>query len=190
MAVTKRTRYEAMRRDNFTCRYCRSTEGELTVDHVTPVALGGSDKPDNLVACCKDCNAGKASASPDATLVADVSEDAVRWTRAIAAVAKAKAHARQRRAEYVHQFQDAWSEWGYGHGRQTEIPRASDWEAAIRKFYELDLPIEELEDAVAIACSNQRIPAEETWRYFCGVCWRKLEDLHDEARAAVMRDGA
>ena len=27
-------------------------------------------------------------------------------------------------------------------------------------------------------------------RYFCGVCWRKLEDLHDEARAAVMRDGA
>ena len=39
MAVTKRTRYEVMRRDNFTCRYCRSTEGELTVDHVTPVAL-------------------------------------------------------------------------------------------------------------------------------------------------------
>ena len=40
MAVSKRTRFEVLRRDNFTCRYCRSTDNELTVDHVTPVALG------------------------------------------------------------------------------------------------------------------------------------------------------
>lgn len=33
MAVTKRTRFEVLRRDNYTCRYCRSTDGALTVDH-------------------------------------------------------------------------------------------------------------------------------------------------------------
>lgn len=30
MAVNKRTRFEVLRRDDFTCRYCRSTENELT----------------------------------------------------------------------------------------------------------------------------------------------------------------
>ena len=88
VAVTKRTRYEVMRRDNFTCRYCRSSDGELTVDHVTPVALGGDDRPENLVSCCKDCNSGKASSAPDAALVADVSDDAIRWSGAMESAAQ------------------------------------------------------------------------------------------------------
>ena len=79
MAVSKRTRFEVLRRDNYTCRYCRSTENQLTVDHVTPVALGGTDDPSNLVAACRDCNAGKASSSPDAETVARVSDDAMRY---------------------------------------------------------------------------------------------------------------
>ena len=48
MAISKRTRFEVLRRDNYTCRYCRSTESELTLDHVTPVALGGTDEITNL----------------------------------------------------------------------------------------------------------------------------------------------
>ena len=65
MAVTKRVRFEVLRRDNHTCRYCGASAPDttLTVDHVTPVALGGSHDPSNLVAACKDCNAGKASTS-------------------------------------------------------------------------------------------------------------------------------
>lgn len=64
MAVTKRTRFEVLRRDNYTCRYCRSTDGALTVDHVTPRSLGGSDDPSNLVACCDGLHSefGKAHA--------------------------------------------------------------------------------------------------------------------------------
>ena len=64
MAIPKRTRFEVLRRDNHTCRYCRSTDNPLTIDHVTPVSLGGTDDPSNLVAACRDCNAGKASSSP------------------------------------------------------------------------------------------------------------------------------
>jgi hypothetical protein len=63
MAVSKRLRYEILRRDNHTCRYCGASAPDvpLRVDHVTPVALGGSDKPDNLVASCEACNSGKSS---------------------------------------------------------------------------------------------------------------------------------
>src|SRR5690349_2887498 len=85
MAVSKRTRYEVLRRDNHACCYCgqMAPDVKLTVDHVVPVSLGGSDKPDNLVAACKDCNAGKASTSPTEELVAQVGEDDIRWAAAI-----------------------------------------------------------------------------------------------------------
>lgn len=34
MAVSKRTRFEVFRRDDYTCRYCRATDNPLTIDHV------------------------------------------------------------------------------------------------------------------------------------------------------------
>lgn len=90
MAVSKRLRYEILRRDNHTCRYCGASapDVKLTVDHVTPVALGGTDGPENLVAACSACNAGKSSSQPDAPLVANVQQDALRWNRAIALAAQ------------------------------------------------------------------------------------------------------
>lgn len=50
-------------RDKFACRYCRTRPPieELTVDHVVPRARGGSDRNDNLVACCMVCNQKKAN---------------------------------------------------------------------------------------------------------------------------------
>ena len=58
MAITKRTRYEVLKRDNHACRYCGAVapDVKLQVDHVIPVALGGTDNPDNLVAACVACN--------------------------------------------------------------------------------------------------------------------------------------
>lgn len=77
MAVSKRLRYEILRRDNHACRYCGATAPgvKLNVDHVIPQALGGSDKPDNLVTSCADCNAGKTSSMPNAMPVADVAQE-------------------------------------------------------------------------------------------------------------------
>ncbi|WP_327594631.1 HNH endonuclease [Streptomyces chartreusis] len=67
MPVSKRTRFEVLRRDGFRCRYCGATPemAELTVDHVTPMALGGGDEPGNLVTACEPCNSGKTSTAPD-----------------------------------------------------------------------------------------------------------------------------
>ncbi|MCV7359182.1 HNH endonuclease [Mycolicibacterium fluoranthenivorans] len=63
MAVSKRLRYEILTRDGEACRKCgrRAPEVELQIDHIIPVALGGSDDPSNLQTLCRDCNAGKAS---------------------------------------------------------------------------------------------------------------------------------
>lgn len=80
MAVSKRLRYEILRRDNHACRYCGAAapDVKLNVNHVIPQALGGSDKPDNLATSCADCNAGKTSSMPDAMPVADVDQGTFR----------------------------------------------------------------------------------------------------------------
>lgn len=48
-------------RDGFRCVYCGATsrESRLEIDHVIPVAEGGTNHIDNLVTCCFPCNRGK-----------------------------------------------------------------------------------------------------------------------------------
>lgn len=59
--ISKRLRFRIMKRDSFMCRYCgdRGDGVELVIDHITPVARGGTNDPDNLVTACWDCNSGK-----------------------------------------------------------------------------------------------------------------------------------
>jgi tetratricopeptide (TPR) repeat protein len=54
-------RFEVLQRDNHTCQYCGRTppEVKLVIDHLIPVAKGGTDDFDNLITSCDDCNSGK-----------------------------------------------------------------------------------------------------------------------------------
>lgn len=58
----KSTRFEAFKRDHFTCQYCGSQPPAivLVVDHIHPVCAGGSNDIDNLITSCETCNQGKA----------------------------------------------------------------------------------------------------------------------------------
>jgi hypothetical protein len=182
MAVSKRTRYEVLRRDNYTCRYCRSTEHPLTVDHVVPAALGGGDDPSNLVACCKDCNIGKASASPSDSMVADVAADMVRWCRAMQAAINIRSAARAERDGYVEHADEAWCRWHWGNDEIQKMPRPGNWEQSLWRFHEVGLPIEDLIDSIDKAASNNKVCVDETWRYMCGIAWRKLSEIQELAR--------
>lgn len=68
-SLSKKLRFQILERDNFACRYCGrgAPEYRLAVDHVMPVALGGSNHPSNLVAACAACNHGKAANMLDAS---------------------------------------------------------------------------------------------------------------------------
>jgi len=48
------------------CHYCgrQCPPGELTMDHVVPLARGGRSTKGNLVACCKECNTAKKTRLP------------------------------------------------------------------------------------------------------------------------------
>lgn len=58
----KRLRFEIFKRDGFVCQYCGAQPPDvvLVVDHITPVAAGGTNDPMNLITACETCNQGKA----------------------------------------------------------------------------------------------------------------------------------
>ena len=64
-AMSMQARFDALTRDQYRCIYCGRGSGivELQIDHLVPVAKGGTNDPDNLVAACRDCNAGKSDAT-------------------------------------------------------------------------------------------------------------------------------
>lgn len=48
------------------CRYCEADlEGGGELDHLTPVARGGSGNPGNLTLCCRACNRSKLAKTLD-----------------------------------------------------------------------------------------------------------------------------
>lgn len=59
--LSKKTRFEVLKRDSFKCQYCGASAPDvlLQVDHIKPVAGEGTDDFWNLVTSCTSCNSGK-----------------------------------------------------------------------------------------------------------------------------------
>lgn len=60
----KITRKAVLARDSWTCQYCGSERGRLTVDHVIPRSRGGKSVWENIVASCGPCNRRKGNRLP------------------------------------------------------------------------------------------------------------------------------
>lgn len=58
--IPKATRLRIFKRDGHKCKKCGAAH-PLTVDHVIPVAEGGSNRDNNLQTLCRPCNQAKAA---------------------------------------------------------------------------------------------------------------------------------
>jgi hypothetical protein len=201
MPVSKRLRFEVLRRDNHACRYCGASApgAVLTVDHVIPVALGGTDEPANLVTACSECNSGKSSASPDAPLVDDVRENALRWSKAMTLAHEAHRKPLRLALEQRAAFRDeVWNLWTYRSGIKNltfELP--TGWENTIDRLCQAGITLEDFTEAVRIAMTSK---ARDVFRYMCGVLWRWIserqeiafqmleQDEHADAQAAIISE--
>lgn len=72
-SLSKKLRFEVFKRDKFTCQYCgkKAPDVILQVDHIDPVALGGTNEILNLITSCQECNAGKKAIPLDKDVVLD-----------------------------------------------------------------------------------------------------------------------
>ena len=184
--VSKRLRYAIMVRDNYTCRYCGGTLPDvvLTIDHVTPVALGGTNSPANLVTACRDCNAGKSSTTPGTSLVEDVKQEDLRWAKAMVRAAETMdAESIKWKVEYM-EFDDFCR---FGDDNQYVADRPGSWEQTYQQLRNAGLSANRICEAYDIAMQS-RVPLNRVWRYFCGVAWNMVRKQQDIAKAILAAD--
>ncbi len=56
--IPRKLRHEVFKRDGYRCRECGASKDEtsLEIDHIVPVARGGTNDIDNLQTLCRECN--------------------------------------------------------------------------------------------------------------------------------------
>lgn len=176
MAVSKRARFEILRRDNHTCQYCGGKAPDVTlhVDHIIPVTLGGTDQPGNLVAACKDCNLGKSSVPADAPLVDEINSRAGMYALDMRDRATRIRAVLEAESEYLSEFEDTWNGWTAG---GEKIPLPHDYKTSIYRFCRLGVPQELVERAIEIAMKKTGLKSRHgEFQYMAGVVWRTLDE--------------
>lgn len=179
MSVSKRLRFEILRRDNHTCQYCgdRAPDVTLHVDHVIPVSLGGSNHPSNLLTACKDCNLGKTSVPADAPLVAAVGEMSATYALNMTYRMTLIRASLDMEAEYLDAFETAWCGWKV---TSTEQPVAlpADHRSSIYRWAKMGVPMSLVERAIDIAMTKPGLHGIDCpeFQYMAGVVWRTLEE--------------
>lgn len=179
--LSKGTRFEVFKRDAFTCQYCGRTPPAivLEVDHIVPVADGGSDGQENLVTACFDCNRGKGAAP----LTVAPESLGVQLARAMEAREQLDAYNRflmsQREIEQqaVQEIVAYYCDQLFADSERTSLTLNSDCEKSITVFVKR-LPEAVIYDAIDITHSRLGRGAEkyDQWKYFCGVCWRRIKE--------------
>lgn len=170
-AISKSRRFEVFKRDGFQCQYCGSAppKAVLHVDHIIPVAKGGTNDDGNLTTACSVCNGGK-SARSLSSVPASLSERA-------ALVAEREAQL-QGYAEIMAMQReridsDVWHIIRELYGEETDEIARSIYQSV--KNFVVRLPVDEIMDATEIALSKYNNRQRNFFPYFCGICWRKIK---------------
>lgn len=170
-AISKKLRFEVFKRDGFQCHYCGVTPPKaiLQIDHIFPVAQGGTNDIDNLITSCQPCNLGKG-----ANLLDKAPETIQEKAKLI--------HEKEEQLKgYYKIMQDREDRLEREMWDIAEIvePMSSidginrSWLSSIRKFLD-SLGFYEVKDAAEIARAKFRYGGKKTFLYFCGVCHNKI----------------
>jgi len=185
MTVSKRIRFEVLRRDGYKCHYCHTQDAKLTIDHVIPQALGGNDNPDNLVACCQDCNLGKTSINPDEPLVAQVEEWAETFHFYLKAAQDGIKTSIEEENEYAHNVFDLWERTtDMGDGYRYPLP--DTWAKTARYWHDINVDEDIIEHAFQLArerCELGKLRIDNAYNYAAGIVGNLMREAMDNARA-------
>ena len=170
--VSKSARFEVFKRDGFACQYCGATPPAATlhIDHIKPVKLGGGNGDENLITACDQCNLGKA-ARPLTSIPKSLSDRAAEVSEReaqIAGYAAVMEAARERLDDDMWRIAEELKPGAMdGYSRDRLI--------GIRHFAD-KLGVHEVLAAVGIANARYYRGSGRAFKYFCGICWRKIRD--------------
>lgn len=183
-SVPRRLRFEVLRRDDFTCRYCGASAPDvaLEVDHVIPAVLGGGNLPSNLVTACEDCNRGKASTTADAPVVEDIDKTAELVERARRLAFERRQVELAKRQAFFDDFLAMWNETVRTHPEEHWGYYGGSWKQSLEKFMRNGLTEEDLfywARYTADACPKK------PWNYFASLCWKEVGRREEEVRRLI-----
>lgn len=177
--IGKKTRFEVFKRDGFTCQYCGNHPPAvvLHVDHIHPVAEGGTNDQDNLITSCEACNLGKGA----------------RLLSSVPVSLASKAETLREREDQLSGYQDLMAE----KARREEIeawdvaeilwPSVIDTRQCVArdllsiKNFIRRLGFYEVKELAEIAYTRKPYGGTAMFKYFCGCCWTRIRDLNEGA---------
>lgn len=163
--LSKRKRFEILKRDSFTCSYCGANPPNvvLEVDHIIPVSKGGDNNELNLITSCFDCNRGKSNKELDEVIAPiDFDKERLIQYKQFVKFVKDKKKLRNQEIEMVVEIYERFNS-GYTPGEKYLI--------AIKQFID-KIGLERTIEAMEIACSRTK----GDMKYFCGVCWGMIKE--------------
>lgn len=172
-AISKKARFEVFKRDGFECQYCGAHPPSviLHVDHIHPVAKGGKNDMDNLITACEACNQGKSDRelSDIPQSLQDRAAEILEKEAQIKGYQKVLSSRRSRLEEEVGQVVEVYERFIKGFTLNDKA------RLSVRMFIE-KLGLHEVLDAMERACTNTSIRKDMEFKYFCGICWRKIKE--------------
>lgn len=178
-SVGPRLRFDVFKRDAFTCQYCGQTPPTviLHIDHIVPVANGGTNDEVNLITSCVDCNTGKGCRelgqvpAPLATQIAERRERS-------AQVREYNAFLMEQRQELQDAVYRLGKHW-YRKFNEVDCHVFGPSRSQSIKTFLKHLVEAQLWDFIDIAFVRVGDIVdgddEDTWKYFCGACWRQIK---------------
>jgi len=170
--LSKKTRFDVFKRDNFVCQYCggKPPSVVLQVDHIKPVFAGGCNDIDNLITACFECNIGKGRHTLESTpeTVAIKIEIAKERECQLNELSKFIKKKRKREDADIDEIEKTFGIY-YKEYTFTEKFR----EASVRKFLQ-HIDVDSLCGYLHSACVKTRDRQSAT-KYFCGIAWNVIK---------------
>jgi len=175
MAISKKKRFDVLKRDSFTCQYCgaKTPDVLLEVDNIIPKSKKGSDSIDNLTTACFDCNRGKAANELEC-----IPETLKSKMEAIEA--KRKQYLQYKRLlrrqeklikDELNEIDEIYNSYFPDYVLSDKFKKAS-----VHKFIK-ELGIEDVKDAMDRSCC--KLDSNKSIKYFCGICWNKIRERNE-----------
>lgn len=173
--LPKSVRFNVFKRDLFCCQYCGRHPPDVTleIDHITPVAAGGTNVEENLITACFDCNRGKA-AVPLTVVPRSLAEKGAEVAEREAQLAGYREIMEARAARVRRDAFDVAAILLYvDRGAQFSVDRR--WLRSIMVFND-KLPLHVVKEAATLATDRAITSEYKRFLYFCKVCWNKIKE--------------
>lgn len=170
-AISKKLRFEVFKRDEFMCAYCGSTPPAvvLQVDHIHPVAEGGTNDIDNLITSCQPCNIGK-GANVLTNIPISLKEKAALIAEKEAQI---KAYYEIMQEQEIRLEDEMWMIAEIIESGSSKSGMNRGWLSSIKKFVK-HMGFFEVKDAAEIARGKFIYGGKKTFLYFCGICHNRM----------------